>query len=124
VITNALQYAWNRGSDNPLFTAGDILWDGIIVKEIPELPVIPGAGGAGIDIANNYLCGAQALGVAWAQRMKSTINTRDYGFMHGVGLQEIRGIGKLRFGTDPTVDTTKPVDNGIVTFQTAATADA
>jgi N4-gp56 family major capsid protein len=124
VITNALQYAWNRGSDNPLFTAGDILWDGIIVKEIPELPVITGAGGAGIDIANNYLCGAQALGVAWAQRMKSTTNTRDYGYMHGVGVQEIRGIGKLRFGVDPTVDTTKPVDNGIVTFQTAATADA
>jgi N4-gp56 family major capsid protein len=124
VITNALQYAWNRGSDNPLFTAGDILWDGIIVKEIPELPVIPGGGGGGIDIANNYLCGAQALGVAWAQRMKSTTNTRDYGYMHGVGVQEIRGIGKLRFGTDPTVDTTKPVDNGIVTFQTAATADA
>ena len=27
VIINALQYAWNRGSDNPLFTAGDILYD-------------------------------------------------------------------------------------------------
>jgi hypothetical protein len=44
--------------------------------------------------------------------------------MHGVGVQEIRGIGKLRFGTDPTVDTTKPVDNGIVTVYTANTADA
>jgi N4-gp56 family major capsid protein len=124
VITNALQYAWNRGSDNPLFTAGDILFDGVIIREIPELSTITGSGGGGIDVAAAFLCGAQALGVAWAQRMKSTTNTRDYGFMHGVGVQEIRGIGKLRFGIDPTVDTTKPVDNGMVTVYVSNTADA
>jgi hypothetical protein len=44
--------------------------------------------------------------------------------MHGVGIQEMRGIGKLRFGTDPTVDTTKPVDAGIVSVFTAAVPDA
>ena len=38
VITAALQYAWNRGSDNPLFTAGDLIYDGVIIREIPELP--------------------------------------------------------------------------------------
>jgi N4-gp56 family major capsid protein len=124
VITNALQYAWNRGSDNPLFTGGDILFDGLIIREIPELGVITGAGAGGVDVAASFMCGAQALGCAWAQRMKSTTNTRDYGFMHGVGIQEIRGIGKLRFGVDPTVDTTKPVDNGIMTIFTTAVADA
>jgi N4-gp56 family major capsid protein len=124
VITNALQYAWNRGTDNPLFTGGDILFDGLIIREIPELGVITGAGAGGIDVAASFMCGAQALGCAWAQRMKSTTNTRDYGFMHGVGIQEIRGIGKLRFGVDPTVDTTKPVDNGIMTIFTTAVADA
>lgn len=123
-ITNALQYAWNRGTDNPLFTGGDVLFDGLIIREIPELPVIPGAGAGGIDVAASYMCGAQALGVAWAQRMKSTTNTRDYGYMHGVGIQEIRGIGKLSFGTDPTVDATKPVSNGIMTIFTSAVADA
>lgn len=124
VITNALQYAWNRGTDNPLFTGGDILFDGLIIREVPELPVITGAGAGGIDVAASFMCGAQALGVAWAQRMKSTTNTRDYGYMHGVGIQEIRGIGKLRFGVDPSVDTTKPVDNGIMTIFTSAVADA
>ena len=39
IIINSLQYAWNRGSDNPLFTAGDILYDGLILREIPELPI-------------------------------------------------------------------------------------
>jgi N4-gp56 family major capsid protein len=123
-ITNSLQYAWNRGSDNPLFTGGDIIYDGIIIREIPELGVIAGAGAGGIDVAPSFLCGAQSLGCAWAQRMKSTTNTRDYGYMHGVGIQEIRGIGKLRFGVDPSVDTTKPVDNGIFTIFTTAVADA
>jgi N4-gp56 family major capsid protein len=123
-ITNALQYGWNRGSDNPLFTGGDILFDGLIIREIPELGVISGAGAGGIDVAASFMCGAQALGCAWAQRMKSTTNTRDYGFMHGVGIQEIRGIGKLRFGTDPTTDTTAPKDNGIMTIFTTAVADA
>ena len=80
-IINTLQYAWDRGRDNPLFTAGDILYNGVIIREIPEMPIIPGAGGGGIDVAMSAFCGAQALGVAWAQRMKSTTNTRDYGSM-------------------------------------------
>ena len=51
--------------------------------------------------AASYLCGAQALGIAWAQRTKAVTNTRDYGFMHGVGVEEIRGVQKLAFGVDP-----------------------
>ena len=123
-IISSTQYAWTRGPDNPLFTSGDMIWDGVIIREVPEMPVIPGAGAGGINVAASVLCGAQALGVAWAQRTRSTTNTRDYNFMHGVGIQEIRSIGKLRFGVDPTTDTTKPVDAGIVTVYTPAVADA
>jgi len=125
VIINAMQYAWDRGRDNPLFTAGDILYNGVIIREVPELPVIADVGAGGtVDVAASFLCGAQALGVAWAQRMKSTTNVRDYGHFHGCGVSEIRGIAKLRWGVDPTVDTTKPVDAGIVTVYTAAEPDA
>ncbi len=124
VIINALQYAWNRGSDNPLFTAGDILYDGVIIREIPELPVLTGAGTGGIDVAASYLCGAQAIGIAWAQRTKAIENHRDYGYFTGVGVQEIRGVAKLRFGTDATVDQTTPKDNGVFTVWSAAVADA
>jgi N4-gp56 family major capsid protein len=124
VMIAALQYAWNRGSDNPLFTAGDLVWNGLIIREIPELTVITGAGAGGIDVAPAFLCGAQALGIAWCQRAKSTTNVRDYDYFHGVGIQEIRGIGKLRFGTDVTVDDTKPVDQGMVTIYAAAIGDA
>ena len=97
-IIQAMQYAWDRGQNNPLFTAGDILYNGLIIREIPELPVLKTTdpGGSTIDTAATYLCGAQALGIAWAQRAKSTTNVRDYDFTHGVGIQEIRGITKTQ----------------------------
>ena len=43
--------------------------------------------------------------------------------MHGVGVQEMRGVGKLRFGIDPTTDTTQPVDAGVYTLWSAAVGD-
>lgn len=78
-IIQATQLAWQRGPDNPLFTSGDMIWDGVIIREIPEMPIIAGAGAGGTtDVAASVLCGAQALGVAWAMRTRSTTNTRDY----------------------------------------------
>jgi N4-gp56 family major capsid protein len=124
VIQAKLQYAADRGAGNPLFTGGDIIHDGVIIREVPELQQIAGAGASGINVGTALLCGAQALGVAWARRTQTSTNTRDYGFMHGVGISEMRGIGKLRFGTDATVDGTLPKDAGMVTVFTASVADA
>lgn len=69
----------NGWEKNPLFSGGDLVWDGIIVREIPEFPVLTGVGTAGIDAAMSFLCGAQAIGAGWAQRSKTTTNVRDYG---------------------------------------------
>jgi hypothetical protein len=49
------------------------------------------------------------------------MNMNDF---HGVGVQEIRSVGKLAFGKDPATDTTSLVDMGIATIWTAAVADA
>lgn len=114
----------NGWDKNPLFCGGDLVWDGVIVREIPELGVLTGVGAGSIDCAASYLCGAQALGIGWAQTTKTTTNVRDYGYFHGVGIQEIRSIGKLRFGKDASVDTTTLVDMGVSTIYTAAVADA
>lgn len=123
---------------NPLFAGGALVWDSVIIREIPELDaaiqastgrlptnggILAGAGTAGIDVGFNFLCGAQALGAAWAQRLRSTTDVRDYGFRHGVGVQEIRGIQKLMFGKDPVTDTGTLVQNGVVTVFTSAVAD-
>ncbi len=128
-----------RGADtNPLFTGGSLVWDGVIIREIPEMDlaiaatsgrlgteggILAGAGTSSIDVGFNFLVGAQALGAAWSQRLRSTTDVRDYGFRHGVGVQEIRGIEKLMFGKDPVTDTGQLIQKGVVTVFTSAVAD-
>ncbi len=124
LLTLANRDARVRGEDNPLFTGDSLVWDGMIIREIPEiLPLATISGSAGARIEPVYLCGAQAIGAAWAQRTKTTTDTDDYEFVHGVGCQEIRRIEKLRFGTAAGVDLTTPKDHGIVTGFFAAAAD-
>jgi len=125
-ILDTLKYAADRGASNPLFTSGDLIYDGMIIREIPEIPVIAtgGNGHVSLQCARSYLLGAQAVGIAWAQRTKSVTNNRDYGFQHGAGVMEIRGVQKLRWGTDATVDKTAPVDHGVFTILTTAVGDA
>jgi hypothetical protein len=122
-----------RGSNNPLFHDGDIVYDGVIVREIPEMSAAFSLGGAGcletgkgaggIDIATNFLCGAQALACAWAQRTVSRTDIDDYGAQYGVAIQEIRGVRKMVFGKNAATDTSDLVDHGVVTVYTAAVAD-
>jgi len=113
-----------KGMDeNPMWTGGSLVWDGVIIREIPELPYIPGAGSGGIQVGANFLCGAQALGIAWAQRTKSTTNVRDYGYRNGVGVQEIRGVQELLFGKG-TNDTDNLIQHGVLTVYAPAVGDA
>lgn len=113
--------ARERGENNPLWTGGDLLWDGVIIKEIPEIPKVTSS----IQIAPAFFCGSQALGLAYAQTTRSVEDTpRDYGRLLPIGVEEIRKVEKLRFGTDSAADTTTPKDWGMVTGWFAAVASA
>lgn len=107
-----------------LFEGGDLLWDGIIIKEIEDIGVISGAGAAGIDVAPVYLCGAQALGYGVASRWKSEEELFDYKRKKGVAIMEMGGIEKLIFGTNSSTDTGDTKDHGIVTGYFASVADS
>jgi hypothetical protein len=111
--------AMERGKNNPLFVGTtSIYWDGVVVREIPEIPVTGNVGASSATVAPIYLCGAQALGAAWAQRTKTTLRKEDdYGVKYGVGFQEIRGLNKLRYGS-------AGADWSVVTGFIAAAADA
>lgn len=123
LLTLANRDARVRGVDNPLFTGDSLVWDGVILRQIPEIAALEtSVASLGTVIEPVYLCGAQAVGLAWAQRTKSTTDIDDYEFLHGVGVQEIRRIEKLRFGTGAT-DLTTPKDHGILTAFVAAAAD-
>lgn len=115
-MQTSLQYAMQRGKDNPLWNPGDLMWDGVIIKEIQEISAISGVGDSSIDVGANFLLGAQTLGIAYAQTSKFAVDEgphRDYGRQVGVGVSEIRGIEKL---------SPNSVQN-MVTIYSAAVAD-
>lgn len=83
---------------NPVFQSGDLIWNGVIIREIPELPVLTGVGASSADVQPGYLAGAQALTVAWGQDpIATTRKDDDYGFIKGVGTEELRSIDKTFF---------------------------
>lgn len=123
-IVQSRQYALERGEGNPLFTDGDIMWDGVIVREVPELAPATwiGLGSGSINIGEAYLCGAQALGYALAQRWNTRTQEMDYQTKKGIAVQQMYEVDKLQFGTGAT-DTSNLVDNGIVTWFGASVGD-
>lgn len=122
-LQSAQRDAWQRGRDNPLFAGGDLLWDGVIIKEAEDIPLTGAVGASQAQIGPVYLCGAQAIGIGWAQRTKSVTEEFDYGDKHGVAIGEIRGIEKLRFGTGPD-DNDNRKQHGVLTGYFSAAADS
>lgn len=92
--------ARERAKTNPLFTGTTSLyWDGVVIREIPEIGGFNNTAGSPVRIEPYFLCGAQALGVAWAKRTKTTLRKEDdYGFQKGVGFMEMRGVEKILYG--------------------------
>jgi hypothetical protein len=88
-----------------IFLGGDREYDGVIVHEVDDIPVIAGVGNGGIDVAPVYLCGAEALGWALKQRYKSRVQKDDYQTEEGFGMIGKWGLKKLcyKYGPDATV---------------------
>lgn len=110
--------------DNPIFQDGDLLYDGIIHREVPEIDDVAGAGtynlnGVGAssaDVRPVFLCGAQAVGIAWGQEpTPRTDMQKDYQFRPGVAIEELLGVKKLAFNG---------VQQGMVSCFFAAAADS
>lgn len=121
-FTQANREARERGKDNPLFRGADFLWDGVIVREIPENTNLGTVGASSARVEQAFLCGAQALGIGWAKRSTTKTKEFDYGDKYGVAIEEIRGIEKLHFetGNDGSADFKQ---HGVVTGHFAVVAD-
>ena len=107
---------------NPLFQDGDLIHDGVIIREIPEIPVLSSVGASSINVGPAFLCGAQSVAVAWGQEPKYVEKKEDdYGFFTGVGIEECLGVNKVmrKHGTAGTYR-----DHGMVTGFFAAVGDA
>jgi N4-gp56 family major capsid protein len=119
-LQQAQREALPRAQSNPLFTGGDLVWGGVIIREVPEIAAF--TNGA-IDVAPNFLCGAQALGYGIAKRWESVTEEFDYGDKYGVAVRHWYGMEKLRFGSGST-DTADLKDHGVFTIYAAAVADS
>lgn len=138
-IVQANREARERSKSNPLFTGGDLVWDGVIVKEIPDLDKFidgDGSGSAfdGVWGANStadslktsgaassrvgvgMLCGAQALGFGLG-RMPSFKRRKedDYEHQNGVAISLKHDIAKTFYNNK---------QHGMVTIFHSAAVDA
>ena len=121
---SAQREARERSKENPLFRGADYVWDGIIIRSVPELPVIAASAltsGSSAATCQGFLCGAQALGYGLAKRWNSKTETFDYGDKVGVAIEQIYGVEKLCFGTG-SGDTDDLKQNGVVSVWTALSA--
>lgn len=122
---------------NPIFQDGDIIYSGIIFREIPELEVakfsssyntettLAGVGASSSDVGVNFLCGCQAI--AFVNKEMPTPTSKkedDYDFFKGVGIELAHGIEKCRWAnnTSGNLGTTYK-DFGMVTAYFSASAD-
>lgn len=123
VIQQAQREVSLTKENSRLFEGGDLLWDGVIIKEIEDLPVLANVGAGGtVDVAASYFCGAQAIGYAIAERWKSAEELFDYGRKKGCAIMEMGGFAKLIFGSGAG-DTDDTKDHGVVTGYFSAVPD-
>ncbi len=102
-------------AQSPLFTGSSFkgAYDGILIYEYERINLVSST----IQVAHNFLLGAQAAAVVWGQRTKFGQEESDIGHDISHETHEIRGIEKLVF------DRATPEDQGLVHVFSAAVAD-
>jgi hypothetical protein len=99
--TQARAREGNGMDKNPLFQDGDLIYNGIIIREVPELDIrLPTfyttAGSGAIQIAPCFLCGQSAMAFAWGRAPTPTfLKEDDYQFFRGAGIKMAYGIAKI-----------------------------
>lgn len=98
---------------NPIFQDGDLLYSGVVIREIPEIDdfvtntwtSLLTAGNGSSRVSPVFFCGQSAAAVAWAKMATPTTRDEtDYQFIKGVGVKMCYGIGKM-FKKHPATST-------------------
>jgi hypothetical protein len=89
---------------NPLFQDGDLVYDGVIIRQVPEISdyvtnvwtSLLTAGATSSRVEPAFLCGQQAAVLGWGQMAKPTFRKEDdYGFITGTGTEMAYGVSKM-----------------------------
>jgi Protein of unknown function (DUF4043) len=91
-------------TNNPIFQDGDQIYDGVIVRLIPEISLFVNnvwtnlvtAGTTSNRVEPVFLCGQSAVAFCWGQMAKPTFRKEDdYGFITGTGIEMAYGVSKM-----------------------------
>lgn len=117
--------------DNPIYQDGDLVYDGVIIRQVPEISryvtdvwtSLTTAGDTSSRVEPVFFCGQQAAVLGWAQMAKPTFRKEDdYGFIKGVGTEMAYGVGKM-FKKHP-MDGSNLKQWGVLTAFVSAPLDA
>src|SRR5215475_6412985 len=101
------------GLRNPIFQDGDQMYDGCIVRMVPQISRfvtnawtnLLTAGASSARVEPVFLLGQQAAVVGWGQMARPTFRKEDdYGFITGTGIEMAYGIAKM-FKKHPNTST-------------------
>jgi hypothetical protein len=89
--------------NNPIFQDGDLVWDGVIVRKVPEISTFvtntwTALASASVSgrVEPVFLCGQQAAVLGFGQMAKPTFRKEDdYGFITGTGIEMAYGVSKM-----------------------------
>lgn len=118
-------------SKNPLYQDGDLVYDGVIIRQVPEISSyvtnvwtsLLTAGNGTTRVEPVFVCGQQAATLGWGQMAKPTFRKEDdYGFIKGVGTEMCYGAAKM-FKKHP-MDGSNLKQWGVVTTFVSAPVDA
>lgn len=126
--------AMPRNRSNPLWRDGDLEYDGVIIREIPEIgdfidsafgsdwSSLATAGGGTTRVSPAFFCGAQAVGYGLGQRPRIIVDRlTDYEFQPGTAVELKHDIKKAFFDDNPSGTSSQHVQHGMVTgFYSAA----
>ncbi len=123
--------------DNPVFQDGDIIYKGVIIREIPEFEVqknssavnsemtLVDVGASTTDVCVGVFCGRQAISYVNKQLAKPTKKKEDdYGYFSGVGIEMAHGMQKTRWANNTAGALTASKDFGMMTTYHSAEPDA
>jgi hypothetical protein len=91
-------------NNNPIFQDGDLMYEGVIVRKVPEISSfvtnvwtsLTTAGASSARVEPVFMCGQQAAAFGWGQMAKPTFRKEDdYGFISGSGTEMAYGVGKM-----------------------------
>ena len=131
-LATSHQNALPRSKDNILFQDGDLVWDGVICREVPEIgnfidgnttlststdwSSLATASSTSGRVSPVFLCGQQAISYGLGQKPRVIVDTKhDYEFQPGVACEQKLDIDKSFFDDNSTGTASSHVQHGMIT---------